>query len=151
MNRAGKLLVVLLVAAVGLWGCNQATSNQSAVQADKIKTLEAKVGKLEDDLMSAITSRNQAQNQLAALKDDNAQLQDQTAALQKDVEAGKEVARERDDLKQQVQALSGVRDLLQTRCDKLKTGLQTLLGQDDAITAPNRPPAAVGGISGGGQ
>ena len=75
---------------------NQATNSQSTAQADKIKTLEAKVGKLEDDLMSAITARNQAHNQLASLKDENAQLQDQTAALQKDVEAGKEVAKERD-------------------------------------------------------
>ncbi|HVS38787.1 MAG TPA: hypothetical protein VMS17_24740 [Gemmataceae bacterium] len=150
MNRAGKLMMILLVAVVGLWGCNQAASGQSA-QADKIKTLEAKVSKLEDDLQSAIAARDNVRSQLAALQDEHTQLQDQAAALQKDVDAGKEVAKERDELKIQMQARTGERDLLQTRCAKLKAGLQSLLGQDDALTTPNATPTIAGGAGGGGQ
>ena len=76
---------------------------------------------------------------------------DQLAALQKEVEAGKAVAKERDELRLQVDARTGERDQLQTRCEKMKKGLQTLLGQDDALAAPIPPPTtAVGGIAGGG-
>ena len=150
MNRAGKLLMVLLVAAVCLWGCSQATTGPNA-QADKIKSLEEKNSKLVDDFKSAAAARDLARKQLSTLQDEHTQLQEQLAALQKEVEAGKAVARERDDLRQQVDARTGERNMLQTRCDKMKKGLQSLLGQDDALSGPTRPPAAVGGIAGGGQ
>ena len=78
-------------------------------------------------------------------------MEEQLAALQKDVEAAKLVAKERDDLRTQLDARTGERDTLQTRCEKMKKGLQTLLGQDDALAAPNHPATAVGGIAGGGQ
>ena len=151
MNRAGKLWMVLLVAAVGLWGCNQAASGANG-QADKIKALQDKCVRLEDDFKSAATARDQARKQLTALQDEHDQMEEQLAALQKEVEAGKAVAKEHDDLRQQLDARTGERDTLQTRCDKMKKGLQSLLGQDDALSAPAHPPiTAVGGIAGGGQ
>ncbi len=150
MTRSGKWMMVMLVAAVGLWGCSQAASPNS--QADKIKALQDKCARLEDDFKSAAMSRDQARKQLAALQEEHAQMADQLAALQKDVEAGKAVAKERDELRQQLDARTGERDQLQTRCEKMKKGLQTLLGQDDALSAPLQPPTtAVGGIAGGGQ
>src|ERR1700693_1270849 len=100
MNRAGKWLTVFLLAAVGLWGCSQANTAQSAAQAEKIKSLEAKVGKLEDDYKSVQATRDAEHKRADALKEENGQLKDQQARLQKDVEAGKLVAKERDALKQ---------------------------------------------------
>ena len=146
MNRAGKSLIVLLVATVGLWGCAQATSGQAAAQAERVKALEAKCGKLEDDYKSAAAARDQARKRVAALEEEHAQMEEQQALMQKDIEAGKLVAKERDDLRQLMEARTGERDTLQTRCDKLKKGLQSLLGQDDALSAPAHPatPAAVG-------
>jgi chromosome segregation ATPase len=145
MNRAGKSLIVLLVAAVGLWGCSQATSGQAAAQAERIKALEAKCGKLEDDYKSAAAARDQARKRVSALEEEHTQMEEQQALMQKDIEAGKLVAKERDDLRQQMEVHIGERDMLQTRCDKLKKGLQSLLGQDDALAAPAHPatPAAV--------
>ena len=72
--------------------------------------------------------------------------------MQKDVEAGKLVAKERDELRQQMDQRTGERDQLQTRCDKLKKGLQTLLGQDDAMTParPGNPVTAAPATSGAG-
>ena len=136
MNRAGKSLIVLLVAAVGLWGCSQATSGQAAAQAERIKALEAKCGKLEDDYKSAAAARDQARKRVAALEEEHTQMEEQQALMQKDLEAGKLVAKERDELSQQMEVHLGERDMLQTRCDKLKKGLQTLLGQDDVLSAP---------------
>jgi chromosome segregation ATPase len=145
MNRAGKSLIVLLVAVVGLWGCSQATSGQAAAQAERIKALEAKCGKLEDDYKSAAAARDQARKRVSALEEEHTQMEEQQALMQKDIEAGKLVAKERDELRQQMEVHIGERDMLQTRCDKLKKGLQSLLGQDDALSAPAHPatPAAV--------
>lgn len=150
MNRSGKWLMALVVAVVGLWGCNQAASGQNA-QADKIKSLQEKNSKLEDDCKSALMARDQVRKELAALQDQQAQMQEQLAELQKDVEAAKAVAKERDDLRQQVDARTGERDLLQTRCEKLKKGLQTLLGQDDALSGPVHPPISATGTAGGAE
>lgn len=146
MNRAGKSLMVMLVAAVGLWGCSQANSGQAAAQADRIKALETKCGKLEDDYKSAAAARDQARKRVSALEEEHTQMEEQQALMQKDIEAGKLVAKERDDLHQQMEARTGERDMLQTRCDKLKKGLQSLLGQDDALSSPTHPttPAVIG-------
>ena len=77
MNRAGKLWMVLLVAAVGLWGCSEAVSPNG--QADKIKALQDKCARLEDDFKSAATARDQARKQLSALQDEHAQMEEQLA------------------------------------------------------------------------
>jgi hypothetical protein len=42
------------------------------------------------------------------------------------------------------------RDMLQTRCEKMKKGLQTLLGQDDAVSTPAQPAAPAVSATGGG-
>jgi TolA-binding protein len=151
MNRAGKSLIVLLVAAVGLWGCSQAASNQTAAQADKIKSLEAKVSKLEDDYKAAAAARDQARKRISDLEDQHSQMEEQLAQLQKEVEAGKLVVKERDELRQEVEARTGERDFLQMRCDKMKKGLQTLLGADDALSAPGQQQTQTAPTTGGGK
>jgi chromosome segregation ATPase len=148
MNRVSKPLIVLLVAAVGVWGCSQTNPGQSAAQAEQIKALQAKCNKLEDDYKSAAAARDQARKRVATLEEERAQVDEQVAQLQKGIEAGKLVAKERDDLRQQMESRTGERDQLQARCDKLKKGLQTLLGQDDALSAPVRPAAPATGAGG---
>ena len=143
MNRARNSLVVLLVAAVGVWGCSQANPGQSAAQADQIRALQAKCNKLEDDYKSAAAARDQARKRVATLEEERAAVDEQVAQLQKQVEAGKLVVKERDDLRQQIDSRTGERDQLQAGCDKLKKGLQTLLGQDDALAAPVRPATPI--------
>jgi chromosome segregation ATPase len=151
MNRSGRLMIVLLLAAVGLWGCSQAGANQSAAQAEKIKSLEAKCGKLEDDFKSAAAARDQARKRVSALEDEHAQMEERQAELEKEVEAGKLAAKERDELKQQLEARTGERDVLLTRCDRMKKGLQALIGQDDALSAPAAHPATPAGGDSGGE
>jgi chromosome segregation ATPase len=149
MNRTGKSLIVLLVAAVGVWGCSQGPG-QSAAQAERIKALEIKCAKLEDDYKSAAAARDQARKKVSTLEEERAQIDDQTTAMQKEIEAGKLVAKERDSLRQQMETRTTERDMLQTRCEKMKKGLQTLLGQDDAMSAPARPATPVAAATGGG-
>lgn len=139
MNRTGKSLMVLLVAAVGIWGCSQGPG-QSAAQAERIKALESKCAKLEDDYKAAATARDQARKKISTLEEERARIDEQTIVMQKEIEAGKLVAKER----------ASERDLLQARCEKMKKGLQTLLGQDDAASTPVQPAAPTGAATGGG-
>jgi chromosome segregation ATPase len=132
MTRARKALIVLTVAAFGLWGCAQGPSNNAA-QAERIKALEAKCGKLEEDYRAVAAARDQARKRVVALEEEKSQ-------LQKEVEALHQLAKERDELRVTVDARTNERDALQMRCDRLKKGLQNLLGQDDALLPPTNPP-----------
>jgi chromosome segregation ATPase len=85
--------------------------------------LETKCSKLEEDYRSVAGARDQARKQVAALEAERAR-------LQKDVAQN---VKERDALRQQMVTRTSERDNLQMRCDRMKKGLQSLLGQDDAM------------------
>jgi len=128
MTRGGKVLSVMLVVLLGLWGCARGPVGNSA-QTERIHTLETKCSKLEDDYRSVAGARDQARKQVDALKAEQAR-------LEKDLT---EKQRERDTLRQQVATCTSERDNLQLRCDRLKKGLQNLLGQDDAMLPATAP------------
>lgn len=134
MTRGGKVLSVMLVALLGLWGCARGPVGQSATQAERLHAMESKCNKLEDDYRSVAGARDQARKQVAALEAERAKLQKELADKQV-------VLKERDALRQQVSLRTGERDNLQLRCDRLKKGLQSLLGQDDAML-PVPPPTS---------
>jgi chromosome segregation ATPase len=133
MTRAGKVWTIALVFVLGVWGCARGPANQCPAQAERIRKLESKCAKLEDDYKAVAGARDQLRRRLEALEDDNARLQ----------KAFQAVVKERDTLKQVVEARTGERDLLQARCDRLKKGLQGLLGQDDAMIASPAGPAPI--------
>lgn len=132
MTRGGKSLSVMLVAMLGLWGCARGPVGQ----AERIRSLETKCSKLEDDYRSVANARDQARKQVAALEAERTRLQHELADKQA-------VLKERDTLRQQVSVRTNERDNLKQRCDRMKKGLQDLLGQDDAmLPAPAAPAAA---------
>ena len=137
MTRGGKVLSVMLVALMGLWGCAKGPAGHSS--QERIHSLEAKCSKLEDDYRSVAGARDQARKQVAALEAERTR-------LQKDLADAQAVARERDELRQQVSTRTSERDTLQQRCDRLKKGLQNLLGQDDAGLSAT-PPASGSGTT----
>jgi hypothetical protein len=123
----------MLVAALGVWGCAKGPANHYAAQAERIRTLECKCAKLEEDYKAVAGARDVARKRVTALEEENAKLQKQVTELQI-------VRKERDAFRQQLEARTGERDVLQSRCDRLKKGLQSLLGQDDAMLNPTSPP-----------
>jgi septal ring factor EnvC (AmiA/AmiB activator) len=150
MTRFSKATIVMVVTACGLWGCAQGPAS-SAAQAERLRALEAKCAKFEEDYRAVASARDQAKKSAANLEQDKARLQKELA-LKRDVE------REREDLRKQVEARIVERDQLQVRCDRLKKGIQNLLGQDDGVTptasGPALPPAAASvtdSQSGGGK
>jgi uncharacterized coiled-coil DUF342 family protein len=134
MTRGGKAFSVMLVALLGLWGCARGPVNQSA-QAERIRTLETKCSKLEDDYRAVAGARDQARKQVAALESERVR-------LQKELADKKAILKERDSLLAQVATRTNERDNLQLRCDRLKKGLQNLLGQDDAQLSPPSAPTS---------
>src|SRR5713101_4755431 len=94
------VLTVLVVATLGVWGCSQ---GNSGTQAERIRALEARCAKLEDDYRTAATVRDQARKKAATLEEERAQLQKdleaQTKQLQAEQEAAKLVVKERDELR----------------------------------------------------
>jgi hypothetical protein len=133
MTRAGKILTVILVAALGAWGCAKGPANHYAAQAERIRTLEGKCAKLEEDYRAVAAARDAARKRVAALEEENARL----GKLVVDYQS---VVKERDSLRAQLDARTSERDQFQARCDRMKKGLQSLLGQDDAMLSPGSAP-----------
>jgi hypothetical protein len=133
MTRFSKATIVMVVAASGLWGCAQGPAG-SAAQAERLRALEAKCAKYEEDYRAVASARDSAKKAAANLEQEKSRIQKQLA-LKQDVE------KERDELRRQVEARITERDVLQARCDRLKKGIQNLLGQDESgTTGASGPP-----------
>jgi len=142
MSRNGKALIVLMVAALGLWGCAQSPMSQATAHAERIRALEAKCVKLEDDYRAVASERDKLRKQTASLETENVRLEKVRLQMQKEVDHLRLVMQERDQLRQVVETRTTERDFLQGRCEKLKKGLQALIGQDDAMLPNTVNPAA---------
>jgi hypothetical protein len=132
MTRFSKATIVMIVTASGLWGCSQGPAG-SAAQAERLRALEAKCAKYEEDYRAVATARDQAKKTAAGLEQEKARFQKQLA-LKQDVE------KEREELRKQLENRVAERDVLQARCDRLKKGIQNLIGQDEGNNAANGGP-----------
>src|SRR5205085_2721979 len=101
-NCANKaLLVLLVVMTLGLWGCAAGTGPVPG--SARMRDLESRLAKLEEDYRGAVAARNEARKQAEAVEQERAALQQQLDQATKD----------REDLRQQVAARAGERDSLQ--------------------------------------
>jgi len=132
MSRAQKALSVLVVACLGLWGCAQGAANGRA-SAERIRALETKIAKLEDDFKAVIAVREQLRKQLTAAELERTQLAQQVEQLQA-------VVKERDQLRQRLVTRTSERDSVQSQFDQLRNGIKALLGQAEAAGALNTAP-----------
>jgi septal ring factor EnvC (AmiA/AmiB activator) len=134
MSRAKKALVVLVLATLGLWGCAQEKSHGTG--SARIKSLESKNARLEEDYQAVVAARDKLRKKLISAEE-------QQNRLTQQLEESQAVAKERDELRQQVNARISERDALQTQFDQFRKGIRTLLGQADtaALTVPGQPVA----------
>lgn len=135
MSLGNKAAVVAVVCSLGLWGCARGPASGQAA-AERVKTLEAKVVKLEDDFRAVATARDQARAKLSAAEEQRNQLRQELAQFQK----------EQNDLRVQVTARTGERDALQVQYDQFRRAIKDLLGQADAGVLPTdaRPVTLAG-------
>jgi septal ring factor EnvC (AmiA/AmiB activator) len=134
MIRAKRALAVLVVASLGLWGCAQGPGN-GTVTVERVRALETKSAKLEDDFRAAVTVRDQLKKKLVALEEQRQQMEKQVEQLQ-------QAAREREELRQQLTARTGERDNVQTQFEQFRKNIRNLLGQVEAANTdvPAGPP-----------
>jgi chromosome segregation ATPase len=128
MKRFVEGGLVVIAAAVGIWGCTQTSSEGTNASADKIKTLENNLVQLEDENRSVTAARDQLRKKLAETEEQRLQLQHEIEQLQA-------VAKERDELKEQLVARTAERDNLQNQFDQMRKALRGILNQADAANA----------------
>jgi chromosome segregation ATPase len=120
MTSYHRALAVLIVAVLGIWGCTQGPSS-----AEKARTLETKVSRLEDDLRAASAACDQFKKKLAEAEN---------LAVQQ--------RQELDDLKALLKTRTAERDTLSQQFEGFRKNLKDLIGQTEAALAkPASPPA----------
>jgi uncharacterized coiled-coil DUF342 family protein len=120
MNQTNKFLLLLVIGCLGLWGCSQGPANGSA--SERMRALEVKLARLEDDFKASISAREQLRKKLNAAELERVQLAQKVEQLQV-------VVKERDELRRQVVSRTSERDSAQAQLDHLRKGIKTLLGQ----------------------
>lgn len=133
MTGTCKATIVLLVAALGLWGCARSSTPHWSAHSERIRALEAKCVKLEDDYRGVVSTRDQMRKQMASLEAENIRLTKARQQMVRELDQAKTVQEECDQLRKSIETRTSERDVLQVRCEKLKKGLQSLIGQDDAM------------------
>jgi len=127
------LMVMMLTALLGLWGCSQNGAPNSG--SARLRELEAKTARLEDDYRTAVTARDQARKKVTILEEQRAQLLLQVEQLER-------IAKERDELKQLITHRTAERDAMQGHLLQFSRDLQNLAAKiDQAGRTPVSPPA----------
>jgi len=119
MSNYQKVIAFGVVLIVGIWGCSESPSRS----AEKIKALEAKVSRLEEDFRSASASRDQFRKKLAEMEQEQAQLK-----------------QERDELQSTIKTRTAERDEITGHFDQFRKNLKELIGKTEAALAkPEKP------------
>ena len=129
MTRAKHALVALIVALIGCWGCARSTT-PAAHHHDRLKVLEAKNTKLEEDFRAAAATRDQLRKKLAAAEGQQRQLR---AERDRQVQA---LTQERDDLRRDIALRTSERDAMGLQYEQFRKSIRELLGQAEAAVQP---------------
>lgn len=116
-------LAVLVISSLGIWGCAQ---QKNGAQAHKIRDLEARYAKIEDDYRSVIAANESTRKKLA-------QMELQRAELLQQVEDLKVIAQERDELQQRLSARTQERDAVHSQLVQFSKDLQNLASRADSV------------------
>jgi len=141
MSRAHKTLIIMLVALLGLWGCAEGNlPQQNTVMMERVKTLEGKISKLEEECKALTAARDQVRKKLAESEEQRIKHNQQAEQQQQQFAA---VARERDEFRQQLSARTTEREALQSQFEQFRKGVRSLLIQADSAAAGLVTPPAV--------
>ncbi|HLW66627.1 MAG TPA: hypothetical protein VKS79_15030 [Gemmataceae bacterium] len=119
MSKYQQMIVVGMIMIVGIWGCTQSSSGSP----EKMKAMEAKVNRLEEEFRAASAARDQLRKKLAEVEQEQVQLK-----------------QERDDLRNDLKARTTERDMVNTQFEQFRKSLKDLIGQTEAALAkPGKP------------
>jgi chromosome segregation ATPase len=126
MSRANQALLVMLVTTLGLWGCAQRST--PGTNSARLRDLESRNAKLEEDYRAAVAARDQARKKVTAVEEKLAHLERRLEELQS-------ALKERDELRQLVTTRTNERDAFQTQLNLFGKELQNLVGRIEAAAA----------------
>jgi uncharacterized coiled-coil DUF342 family protein len=138
MMRASKALTVIVVAALGLWGCARGVNGDNA---ERVRQLENDCTRLKEDYRSVAGARDRLRQQVSELEGERGRLLKEVETEQARAKEREALARERDDLLQQVSTRTTERDAAQGQLDQVRKGLRSLLGQTEAALGAAPAPA----------
>ena len=130
MKRVVLFSIVGAVAFTGAWGCSQGPNSRAAL-IERVKMLEEKNARIEDDLRAMVGSRDNARQLLAKAEEHIQKLQ--------------VVMKERDELRLQLKLRLNERDQLSGQYEQFRSHLKELVGQADAavLRFPDGEPVTV--------
>lgn len=131
MSRTRRAAGVLIVTVLGLWGCSKApTEPAAAASAEKIKAVETKLGRLEDDFRAAASARDQLQKKLAAAVEAQTAQQTQLDRLTRELRDKEELLLKR----------TAERDTLDGQYTGFRKGLKELIAKAEEPAKPEGSP-----------
>jgi SMC interacting uncharacterized protein involved in chromosome segregation len=134
-------LAVVLVCTLGMWGCN---SQKNGAFNAKIREMEARYAKLEDDFRSVTASAEQTRKKITQAEARRVEAEEKVAELSRRVEELQTAVQERDELRKQVQTRTAERDAYQGQLMQFSRDLQALAGRiETAANAGANPSAGV--------
>jgi len=165
MTRSHKSLGFLLVTLFGIWGCARGpeptASTAAAAANDRVKTLEARSAKVEDDLKQTLAAKDTLRRKLGEAEEAQVRMQqeiDRLLSVERErdqliVSLSSRTA-ERDQLTVSLRSRTSERDQLQVQFDGFRKNIRELLGQAETTmrnSQQNTTGVAVGPTLPGGQ
>jgi uncharacterized coiled-coil DUF342 family protein len=138
MSDYTKALAVVVLSVLGIWGCAQGPTASASLE--KIKHLEQKVSRLEEDFRAATAARDQFRKKLAEAE---ALVRD----LRAEVETLRPVVAERDTLRNQLKQRTAERDQVTQQFEGFRKSLKDLLGQMEATNKPQPNVTTVSSVN----
>jgi septal ring factor EnvC (AmiA/AmiB activator) len=127
MSDYTKAFAVVVLSVLGIWGCAQGPTASASLE--KIKQLEQKITRLEDDFRAATAARDQFRKKLT-------EAERLVADLRAEVEALRPVVAERDELRNQLKVRTAERDQVTQQFESFRKSLKELVGQMESATKP---------------
>jgi septal ring factor EnvC (AmiA/AmiB activator) len=124
MLNKNQYLAIIAVTLFGLWGCSKATTDPTS--AEKVKSLEAKIAKLEDEYRSALSQRDQIRKKLTLIEEDATKLNREITNMQKSLSEKDEIIKLR----------TTERDFVRVEYDGFRNSLRELINKADENLKP---------------
>ena len=129
-------VVGLLLCGMSLWGCNQ---QKTGTISNKIRELESRHAKLEEDYRTLQAANEQHRKRLNAVEAQRTVLEADKAELAKQLDVA---TTERETLKKQIAQRTQERDSAQSNLVQFSKDLQALAGRIEAAANPQVSPNA---------
>ncbi len=131
-NFSPLIIAALLFCGIGAWGCNQ---QKTGVISNKIRDLEARYAKLEEDHRALHATSEQNRKRLLAVEAQRSALEEEKNDLSKQLDL---TVSERETLRKQIALRTQERDTAQNNLSQFSRDLQALAGRVEAAANINQ-------------